>query len=75
MNILKTLRKPYFAMFLASLMLFVSCNQNNLLEDSEIQTQTLDEYFAKYIELTSKMVELKKSVDYNVIDKLTKLQK
>lgn len=74
MNILKTLRKPYLAMFLASLMLFVSCNQDSLLEDSEIQTQTLDEYFAKHIELTSKMAELKNSVDYDIVDKLSKLQ-
>lgn len=74
MNILKTLRKPYFAMFLASLMLFVSCNQDSISEDLEIQTQTLDEYFAKHLELTSKMVELKNSVDYDVIGKLSKLQ-
>ena len=74
MNILKTLRKPYLSIFLASLMLFASCNQDSLIEDSEIQTQTLDEYFAKHIELTSKMVELKNSIDYNVVNKLTKLQ-
>jgi hypothetical protein len=74
MNILKTLRKPHFAMFLASLMLFVSCSQDKLSEDLEIQTQTLDEYFAKHIELTSEMAELKDSVDYDVVDKLTKLQ-
>tara|TARA_B110001452_G_C14843579_1_gene294613 strand:- start:135 stop:320 length:186 start_codon:yes stop_codon:yes gene_type:complete len=49
-------------------MLFVSCNQDNLSEDLEIQT--LDEYFAKHIELTSKMAELKDSVDYDIIDKL-----
>jgi hypothetical protein len=29
MNILKTFRKPYFAMFLSSLMLFISCEQYN----------------------------------------------
>ncbi|TXD46675.1 hypothetical protein [Polaribacter sp. IC073] len=72
MNVLKTLRKPYFAMFLASLMLFASCSQDNISED--LVTQTLEEYFAKHIELTSKMAELKNSVDYDVIDKLTKLQ-
>lgn len=74
MNILKTLRKPYFAMFLASLILFVSCNQDSLLENSEIQTQTLEEYIAKHIELTSKLVVLKNSVDYDVVDKLELLQ-
>jgi hypothetical protein len=29
MNIFKILRKPYFAMFLSSLMLFISCEQYN----------------------------------------------
>lgn len=74
MNILKTLRKPYFAMFLASLILFMSCNQDTLLEDTETKTQSLEEYLTKHIELTSKMIELKNSVDYDIVDKLTKLQ-
>ncbi|RKE94652.1 hypothetical protein [Ichthyenterobacterium magnum] len=74
MNILKNLRRPYFAMFLASLMLFVSCNQDSLIENPEVKTQTLDEYLIKHFELTSKMIELKSSVDYNIIDKLKKLQ-
>lgn len=30
MNILKSLRKPYFAMFLSTLILFVSCEQSSL---------------------------------------------
>lgn len=70
MNILKTLRKPYFGMFLATLMLFVSCNKDDILEDSEIQMQTLDEYIEKHIELTSKFVELKSSIDYDIIEKI-----
>lgn len=35
MNIFKILRKPYFAMFLASLILFASCTQSNDLIDDE----------------------------------------
>lgn len=34
--ILKTLRRPYFAIFLSTLMLFISCNENNLLEDQNV---------------------------------------
>lgn len=74
MNIIKFLRKPYLAIILASLTLFASCTQDTLLEGSEIQTQTLEEYLIKHIELTSKTVELKNSVNYNDIDKLINLQ-
>jgi len=74
MNILKTLRKPYLSIFLASLVLFVSCNKDSLLDDSEMQTQTLDEYISKHIELTSKMSELKNSIDYNIVEKLKEIE-
>ena len=75
MNIFKTLRKPYFAIFFASLVLFTSCNKDSLSESSEIQTQTLDEYIVKHVELTLKFIELKNSINYDVVDKLTKLQR
>lgn len=35
MNILKTLRKPYFATFLASLILFISCSDSNDINSIE----------------------------------------
>jgi len=35
MNILKNFRKPYLSMFLASIVLFVSCEQANLNNDAE----------------------------------------
>jgi len=74
MNILKNLRKLNLSIFLASLVLFVSCNKDSLLDDSEMQTQTLDEYISKHIELTSKMSELKNSIDYNIVEKLKEIE-
>ena len=74
MNLLNIFRKPYLSLILAMLVLFTSCNQNNLLDKTEIETQTLDEYIDNHIELTSKMLKLKDLVDYEVIDELTSLQ-
>jgi hypothetical protein len=34
MNIIKTLRKPYLSIFLASLMLFASCSGNEILDEN-----------------------------------------
>ncbi len=42
MNTLKTLRKPYFAIFLSSLMLFISCNGNNLIENENANNNKFD---------------------------------
>lgn len=77
MSILKTLRKSYFAMFLALLMLFTSCNPDSLLEDSDIQTEilTLDDYVAKHIDLTSKISKLTSLLNYKDIEKLVEMQK
>lgn len=71
---MKHFRKPYLAIFLATLLLFVSCSEDSMLNDTEFQTQTLEEYFTKHIDLASKMVELKNYADYDVIDKLVKTQ-
>lgn len=81
MNILKLLRRPYFTIILASLMLFVSCSHENVLKEIstqiqtvDIHTQTVEEYVIKHIELTLKMSELQNSVDYEILDKLIELQ-
>ncbi len=37
MNIIKTLRKPYLSIFLASLMLFTSCSGNEILNENEAE--------------------------------------
>lgn len=37
MNIIKTLRKPYLSIFLASLMLFASCSGNEILNENEAE--------------------------------------
>ena len=51
MYILKNLRKPYFAIFLASLMLFVSCNGEELIQDNEFESFTNVEYSKMLIDL------------------------
>ena len=43
-NILKTLRKPYLSLFLASTMLFYSCNGNELIQNNETDNLDLTEF-------------------------------
>ncbi len=38
MNILKTVRKPYVAILMASLILFVSCNGSELIQHNEVES-------------------------------------
>jgi hypothetical protein len=57
MNILKTFRKPYLSILLSSLILFVSCGQENLQIENILEQQTgsnpndwpITEIEAKYI--------------------------
>ena len=44
MNILKTLRKPYLSLFIASTMLFYSCNGNELIQNNETDNLDLTEF-------------------------------
>ena len=70
MNILKFLRKPYFAIFLASLVLFVSCSQDTLTEDSvlENKTSTLEKIYKESLKCDSlKVAYTAKSIALNNI--------
>ena len=42
MNIIQTVRKPYLAFFMASLILFVSCNQYENVNDDILDRQTVE---------------------------------
>ena len=42
MNVIQTVRKPYLAFFMASLILFVSCNQYENVNDGILDRQTVE---------------------------------
>jgi hypothetical protein len=64
-TIIKVVRKPHFTLFLASLILFSSCSKDDLLEDSNLNknTLTLEQYIVKHIELTTQMTNLTNSIN------------
>lgn len=69
MNILKHLRKPYFSIFLATLVLFVSCSQYDNIELEE-KSLTLEEYTENNMEIINQMTYIlsrEKNID---VDKL-----
>ena len=76
MTIIKFLRKPHFALFLASLILFSSCSKDGLLEDSNLNenTLTLEQYIVKHIELTTQMTNLTNSISNDDFKKLVDLE-
>ena len=64
MNILKTLRKPHLSIFLASLMLFISCEQyetGNKLEENSFDYSQFNSFKTTNIDLDLKLI--KKSGD------------
>lgn len=59
MNILKTLRKPYFALFLTSLILFSSCSTNEQID--EIDNSAILQKKIENKNLISKFIKLQNS--------------
>lgn len=74
MSIVQFLRKPYLAIFLASLTLFASCGQyDNELEDT-FENIDLQTFVSKHLETSSKILnvlEQEKSIDFNEITEIT----
>lgn len=69
MNLIKTLRKPYFSIFLASLMLFISCNTNTL-ERTNLNTDELKNVVENHIKISQKIASKFKNednIDINIL--------
>lgn len=58
MNIIKILRKPYLAMFLASLMLFSSCSQYDNEINEESESLNLSNFVEKHLEISTEISKL-----------------
>ncbi len=72
MNILNTLRKPYFCIFLSSIILFSSCynSSNDILSSEEINTLAMEKYVEKHISLTNELAGIfaeEKNIDINIL--------
>ncbi len=72
MNILKNFRKPYLALFLSSLMIFVSCNHDDILfrNSSNKNNLTLELYVSRHIEISNELLNLidkEKNINYEIL--------
>tara|TARA_R110000850_G_scaffold241896_4_gene366506 strand:- start:214 stop:900 length:687 start_codon:yes stop_codon:yes gene_type:complete len=67
MNILKTLRKPYFAMFLSTLILFVSCEQYSLSNTNDSFDYSVHNAFIKEYTATNTGSFVNKNGNSNTI--------
>lgn len=70
MNIISTLRKPCIVYFLASLMLIISCNQDQALMLSHSTSMSIDEYACKQVALGKEVLtflSLEKNINYEML--------
>jgi len=56
MNILKTFRKPHFAVSLSLLVLSLSCSDSNKFND--IKQLSIEEYVEEHISLTNELLDV-----------------
>tara|TARA_R110002049_G_C9063801_1_gene554391 strand:- start:361 stop:1047 length:687 start_codon:yes stop_codon:yes gene_type:complete len=68
MNILKSLRKPYFAMFLSTLILFISCEQSSLNNPDNAFDYSLHNEFIKGHSVNNNGSVFLKNGNSNTID-------
>lgn len=71
MNFIKTLRKPYLSIFLASLMLFISCNPNSY-ETNNLDTEELKSVVMKHIQISENISSIfrnENSVNLDILSK------
>jgi len=75
MNILKILRRPYLSIFMASLVLFVSCNGSELIQENELEqtSENLKFDFSFYENNKGNLIDLK-SFKFNNKSSLSRLE-